>query len=80
MVRSFVGVAGGCLSAGGVRAKNNAVLRRKARSNSSSSLAVFVGNVPHIATGEFIGQLCDDSFFVCEALVSTSNWVVADVI
>ena len=76
----FVGVAGGCSDLPGVfGAKNNAVLRRKARSNSSSSFALFVGNVPHTATGKFFGQLCDDSFLVCEALVSTFNWVVADI-
>ena len=69
----------GALICRGVRGKEQRSSSQKSTEQLFEFFALFVGNVQHTATGEFISQFCDDSFFVCEALVSTFNWVVADV-
>lgn len=35
--------------------------------------------IPYAATGEFFGQLSDDSSLACEAFVSTFNWAGANI-
>ena len=54
----------GTLICRGVRGKEQRSSSQKSTEQLFEFIALFVGNAQHTAIGEFISQLCDDSFFV----------------